>query len=174
MHPTRPPLAPRRGPGLALAAASCAALWAALGGAPPTPAPALAEVYRWVDEEGVTVYSGSPRPVGESTRLPAPADPDEAERQRALERSRQLIESDYDRREDRGAESAQSAEQAKARAAQAVKDSNCQVARKNLDTLEQHGLGRLKTPDGQYVFLSAAELAARKSQAQAEIKANCP
>jgi len=146
---------------------------------------AQAEIYRWVDESGQTVYSQRPPPTGNATQVrPAPG-PSADERERARARARAQVEQDLDRQEDSarqaggepakaGAAPATGAEDpAKAAEAQARKVANCEAARKNLDTLQNHGKGRIKTPDGKVGYLSKDQLAAQIDEARAQIDANC-
>jgi hypothetical protein len=132
--------------------------------------PALAEVYRWVDEEGVTVFSQRPPPVGAATQVRTPAGPSEAERQAAQARLRGLAETSVDRRDDRGNKDDKAA---KEKQVQAKKDADCDAARKNLDTLINHGKGRIKKPDGTFGYLGKDELAGQIEAAKAQIAANC-
>lgn len=134
------------------------------------PAPALAEVYRWVGPDGVTVYSRRPPPdarASEIRQAPAPS-PEDA--QRADERVRAIVEHDFDQRFDaeRAAEEA-----AKQSAVQAQRQTNCAAARKNLEALENLGTRMVRTPDGEYLRLSESDREARMAEARGQIGQNC-
>ncbi len=139
--------------------------------------PARAEAYRWVDESGVTVYSQRPPPAVDSTQVRPAPQPSLDERRAAQERTRTQAEQDFDRREDSaqatGDPAQASADAAKEAQIKAAKAANCEAARKNLETLEKHGKGRLRTPDGKQVYLSKDELAGKKDEARAQIDTNC-
>jgi hypothetical protein len=134
------------------------------------PTPALAEMYRWVDENGVTVYSQQPPSGRMATTIKPDAPPSAAEVQRATERIRGLVEQDADRAEDK----ARAAEEAgKKSAEQAKSQSNCDALRQNLATLRTHGRGRLRTPDGKTIVLSGAELEQRIAETEEQIRKDC-
>jgi hypothetical protein len=71
------------------------AVW--LGGAWGAPV-ASPPLYRWTDENGITVYSERPPPGAEATRLIPDPGPSPEESERAQQRIRSLVEQDYDRR----------------------------------------------------------------------------
>jgi hypothetical protein len=177
-----PAVRPIRDKGIAPGIALAVAVALAIGSVAPL---AQAEIYRWVDEAGETVYSQLPPPAGNADKVrPAPG-PSRDEREQARARTRAQVEQDFDRQEDSakqaGGESAKagpapatgSEDPAKAAEAQAKKTANCEVARKNLDTLQNHGKGRIKTPDGKVGFLSKDQLAAQIAEARAQIGTNC-
>lgn len=133
-------------------------------------APAGAEVYRWIDEEGGTVYSQTPPPAGGSTVLRPATGPADPERQQAKERLRTLLEQDLNRQEDRTLAKEKAAQERKAQDAKAA---SCATARKNLAALERYGRTRLTTPDGRELTLGEDELAARLAETHARIDADC-
>jgi Skp family chaperone for outer membrane proteins len=127
--------------------------------------------YRWVDENGGTVYSQSPPPQGEATiinhryqRETSAGKPTGRARLNAL---RQQLE---DRQEDRllQKQTRQQADQQKT-----LKQQRCQSARHNLATLQSLGGRRLRTADGQYLRLTEEERQARIATAQQQINENC-
>ena len=105
-----------------LITACCALLTALLAGQP-----AYAELYRWVDENGVTQYSDKPPPAGTPVETmevrTAPADPAAAE---ALEETIENVDALRDERI-----KAEAAKQL-AKEEQAVKEENCRRARARL------------------------------------------
>lgn len=147
----------------------------ALGG------PAAAETYRWVDDTGATVYSQN-RPAGGiratvvETPKPGPAAGQASPPSKG--RDRQAIEREFDQREEKKQQAEEAARKeaevaAKKAAEQADRKRVCDTARRNLETLENHGGGRLRMPDGTARFLSRDELATMKAQSQDQIRGNC-
>jgi len=136
-----------------------------------TPSRTLAQLYRWVDETGTTVYSQLPPP---GTTPAATVKPDTGPKPdqgaAAMEQLRDQVEENFDKRD----QQARDAEAAGKKAAeQAARQTNCEAARKNLETLKNHGGARLQTPDGKTGFLSKDDLAAQQTQARKQIEDNC-
>lgn len=109
---------------------------------------ALGEVYRYVDENGVTVYSQTPPPSGEAASMTPDPGPSATETAAALERLRRQLETDFDRRYTREKRAEHAAEEA-ARAEQRA--AACAAARTNLRTLTNLGAAYLELPDGTLV-----------------------
>ena len=118
---------------------------------------AEARVYRWVDENGVTVYSQSPPATGQaeevkvhtSTAAPAPQSPENPDT-------------------DTGNDAAPEAGPSKEEIAESnrIKAENCQAARHNLDMYRNLGNKLVKTPDGLYKRLSEEERQAKIQESQ--------
>jgi hypothetical protein len=104
-----------------------------------------AQPYRYVDENGVTVYSQSPPPAAPAARVDIAPSPPAADTAAALQRLQQQIEQDFDARGDeaRAAEAAATDADAAAKRAE-----GCAAARRNLQTLENLGARMLRMPDG--------------------------
>ncbi len=131
---------------------------------------AAAPLYRWTDENGVTVYSQQPPPGTEATRLtPAPG-PSAEENQRAEERLRSLVEQDLDKREDAKRQEQESQEQAEL---QARRRANCEAAHQNLATLENPQIGRVRTAEGEIRALPDETRALYLEEARRVIQENC-
>ncbi|RDH90359.1 MAG: DUF4124 domain-containing protein [endosymbiont of Seepiophila jonesi] len=133
-----------------------------------------AQTYRWVGEDGVTVYSQTPPPSGSDSaevvkHRPAPkngpADTEAATK--SLNKMRQDLE---DRREDRKLAKQAQDEQQQATAARL---NNCEVGRSNLRNLTALGNRKLRTPDGEYLRLTEEERQTRMEQARKDIEDNC-
>ncbi len=167
--------------GVRLAAALLAGQFASVVGSP-----ALAELYRWVDGTGATVYSQDRPPEGFPATVIAPPkshpvngaasgrQPPQADK----ERRREAIEREFDEREEKKQLAAEAArKEADEAAKQATEKVNrqriCDTARRNLETLVNHGGGRLGLPDGTARFLSRDELATMTDQARDQIRDNC-
>jgi Skp family chaperone for outer membrane proteins len=176
--------------------ASPRAVWVALGLALFIAAsrPARAEIYRYVDADGVTVYSQSPPPAalasgarsesgpesgsvsesgpksGTPTTITLDRGPSSAEVAAAQARLKQQLERDLDRREEErrlAQETAQNEARAKQRA------SACAAARGNLQTLQNLGSKRLRLPDGSSIRPSAEQRVQYMDQARQQIRALC-
>ena len=128
-----------------------------------------AEVYRWIDDAGNTVYSQIPprdgRPVNVPRPAARPAEPAQAQKQ--LRDLQQRLE---DSREDRqlATESLK-----KQQEKQKIKDENCRKARKNLAILRQQGRPRIRQPDGSYRRYTASETAQKIAEQERVIERDC-
>jgi len=136
-----------------------------------TPSRTMAELYRWVDETGTTVYSQLPPPgTTPAATIKPDAGPKPEQGTAARERLRDQVAEDFDQRDQQARDAEAAGKQA---AEQAARQTNCEAARKNLETLKNHGGGRLRTPDGKTGFLSKDDLAAQQAQARRQIEDNC-
>jgi hypothetical protein len=132
--------------------------------------PALAGVYRWVDENGVTVYSQTAPPAGAAVRIDTQPGPSAGDQEAARERLKTQVEQSFDAEE----EEKQAAEEAAKKAEEdARRAENCEAARANLDTLQNLGTRMVRTPDGRYLRLSEEEVAAKTEEAQRQIQEYC-
>ena len=127
-------------------------------------------MYRWVDENGVTVYSQTPPPSGDVVRLkkqPAPStDATEAARERH-QRQRERVFDELEGRKDAEAEKSQQVAEAQYR------KTNCAAARKNLEAFKNLGPRMIQTPDGKFLRLSEDEVEAQIAKAQDQVKTYC-
>jgi hypothetical protein len=157
----------RRGRGRGKLPVVLIAVW--LGGAWGAPV-ASPPLYRWTDENGITVYSERPPPGAEATRLIPDPGPSPEESERAQQRIRSLVEQDYDRREESKHEAQASGEQAER---EARRRANCEAARRNLATLEDPRTGRVRTAEGALEALSDEVRARYLEEAREVIRENC-
>lgn len=134
--------------------------WAVAGGA---------DLYRSVDEDGVTVYSQSPPASGDAIRLRPPSGPSQAEAEAARERLRRQLEAEQDAHED----AAMAVEQAGEAAGRERQQAACEAARQNQATLEGIGARMLRTPDGELKLLSEEERAALLRETRDQIELLC-
>ncbi|WP_295391879.1 DUF4124 domain-containing protein [uncultured Thiodictyon sp.] len=138
----------RRARTLAYTLAACTCL-----AAPPYLAGA--QLYRWVDETGTTVYSQRPPPGTTAKTI-------------KLDRAPPTVEPATDQ-----AAAAADRQEQQTRTAEQTRQANCAAARKNLETLDKHGNEPIRTADGKIGVLAPDELAKLKAQAQQQIEANC-
>lgn len=130
----------------------------------------MGEIYRWVDESGTTVYAQQPPPGVTATPIKPDPTPGADTTGQAVEQLRGRVEQDIDKREDQALKAEAAAKQA---AEETARKTNCDAARKNLNTLQTRGKGRLRTPDGKSGFLSRDELAKEFDKTREQIKINC-
>ena len=132
---------------------------------------AAADVYKWVDDQGQIVYSQSPPPPPKrSVRVKMVPGPDPAEIAHAQEALQQSIERIYEQEEKKRQARA---EQDAQKEIQKQRAKNCEIARQNLNTIQNLGRRRIISPDGTPVFLSEEERAARIEEARKNIEAYC-
>lgn len=132
--------------------------------------PASSGVYRWVDENGVTVYSQNAPPAGDAVRIKPRPGPSAADQAAAQERLKAQLEQSMDAEEERRQaeeEQAKEAEQA------AAKADACKAARANLETLQNLGNRMVRTADDRYLRLSEEEVAAKIKEAQTQVDEYC-
>lgn len=128
-----------------------------------------AEVYRWVDENGVTVYSQTPPPSGpaEKMRPPPPPAGRPDQEQRSLNTQMQRLE-DY--REDQELAAAKAEKEAKIKR---IMEENCRRATSNLENLTVVRQRLARQPDGSYMPIDENERQAKMKQARRNIDENC-
>lgn len=131
--------------------------------------PAMARLYKWVDENGVTQYTQTPPPKGDFTDIKPPAKPavDPAQAKSALDKR---LEGFNKRRDDLGKSKAEANKQA---AEKAEKTAKCKKARENLAFLQTHARIRSKDRDGKVTMLPEEQRQARIKQANDAIKGYC-
>lgn len=128
-----------------------------------------AEIYRWVDENGVTVYSKMPPREGSADTVktpPAPSTPPEAA-QRRLETEMQQLE-DY-----REARALAAEKKRKEQLNIQLFEDNCRIAKDNLDNLIAAARRLVRMPDGSYVRLTEEERQRRMGVARNNIDEFC-
>ena len=125
--------------------------------------PTLARTYRWVDENGVTIYSQSPPPSGKATIIkappPAPATAPGETMKKLKARLDAIEEAKKKKNEPKDKENKEADRKE-------VKKENCQSATENLKTLEQHARIRMKMDDGSYRMLPEEERQAQIEKAK--------
>ena len=113
-------------------------------------APATPAMYRWVDENGVTVYSQAPPPYGDAVKLKKRRPPrieDAAAARTRLESQREQAFDEGEARREAEAEQARKTDEELRRAA------NCAAAGANLETFQHLGPRRIRTPEGYRIAL---------------------
>lgn len=129
-----------------------------------------AEMYRWLDQTGVTVYSQSPPPSGEATEIRKDPAPRASDVEAARTRLKQQLESEFD---DREAETERSAKEAEKEESARRDSEACAAARSNLKTIENLGARRAVTPEGDAVYLSDRQRRDLMDKARDQIRKTC-
>ena len=128
-----------------------------------------AAMYKWVDENGQTVYSQIPPTSGQSTRMkppPPPAETPEEARQRLNQRL-QTLEDKAEDKELAGQKEAKEGELAE------VYKSNCAAAQHNLMFLESNPRKLVGQPDGSYVRITEEERQQKMQEAREQVEKFC-
>jgi len=132
-----------------------------------------AEMYKWVDASGRTVYSQNPPPQRDFTRIDASKRKHAATTKAATEQQKHLkqrLQEMYDRREDRELAAKKLAKQ---RAEAQKRKANCTAATHNLKGLESLGRRRIKGSDGNYYRPSEEKRQQMITKAREQIKTYC-
>lgn len=131
--------------------------------------PAAAKTYRWVDENGVTIYSQTPPPSGKITiikpPLPPAAPPEEI--MKDLKRRQAALDEAKKKKEESGEKEADEAKNAE------IKKQNCKISRKNLADIERYPRVRMKMDDGSYKQLTDEERQAEIDKYTKDIEEYC-
>ena len=130
---------------------------------------AAAEVYKWVDEKGVTQYSESPPPDGKATKVqtaPAPVP--------AKDASANWKDKELDSRRSR-IEREQSEDHARRKAEHdtARRTNRCIAARRELKLLQEQRPIYEVNPKGERVYLADKDRPAEIEAARRAVAANC-
>lgn len=127
-------------------------------------------MYRWVDQNGATVYSQSPPPSGEATAIPQQPAPRPADVEAARKRLQQQLEKEFDAQQ---AASDRAAKHAAEQEARKRDDETCAAARRNLETITRLGSRRVVTPEGDEVYLSDERRRELTDEARDQIEKYC-
>ena len=131
-------------------------------------APAAAKTYRWVNEEGVTVYSQTPPPEVEAEVVePPPPPPTGAEARTPMEERLKALEAQRAEQE----KEAQARAQAQAEAQR--REANCRAARRNLEALQGPPRRLYATAGGEFERFTEEDRQTRIEEAQEQIEIFC-
>lgn len=129
---------------------------------------AHSDVYRWVDEQGVTHFSDAPPAKGQSEKISVPVSTPDPEAEMRLN---QMIRLQEQARQERLNKAQEQERQA---AEKAARDEACRKAREQLQTLEAGPARMLITePDGTQRWLAPDERLARIAAAQKRVSDTC-
>ncbi len=131
--------------------------------------PATAKTYRWVNEDGVTIYSQSPPPSGNATIIKPPpkpaASPDEV--MNKLKQQQAALDKAKNRKPGAGNNAEIEAKNAE------TKKKNCEVAKQNLEGISRYPRVRRKMEDGSHKQLTHEERQAEIDQFTKDIEKFC-
>lgn len=128
-----------------------------------------AQVYKWIDEEGITHY-GEQAPADYEYELvtTSGAPPADAEKAKArLQKMRAAREEQKEKTLDYAAQQKQRDEEAK------IRTENCDSAKSNLKTIEENARVRVLGEDGEFRYLSEEERQQQIDRAKEIISNNC-
>lgn len=136
-------------------------------------APVFGQVYKWTDDSGVVHYTQTPPPGGIATQKiqdpPPPADPPETIRQEQQKLQQQLDAVD----ERRVVQEEQEAERKDRKELAEINEQNCVTAKNNLAKLQQGGIKRYLTPEGEVNRLSDEDRQRRLAEANQQVDHFC-
>jgi hypothetical protein len=128
------------------------------------------KIYKWVDQNGEIQYTQLPPPADveilEIRNAPPPADDPAAERAR-LQQEVEALDERMEERQEAAAKADLRAKNAE------IRRQNCINARKNLGELQQGGVKRYRTADGEVLRLSEDDRQQRIAETNEQITENC-
>ncbi len=133
--------------------------------------PALAQVYKWVDAQGVTHYDSAP-PPGSSSKVQTLAISTAPSADSSASSSWQDKDNEFRARYDKR-KSDEAKEDAKKKKELAARQTACLKARTRMATYQQYGRIYHVDQDGNRVFLSDAERDQQYANIQAQVANNC-
>jgi hypothetical protein len=136
-------------------------------------APVFAQIYKWTDDSGEVHYTQTPPPGGVATQkiegAPPPAEPPETIRQ-----EQQKLQQQLEAMEERNvARENQEALEKQRKKLDDINEKNCITARNNLGKLQQGGIKRYLTPEGEVIRLTVEDRQRRTTEAQAQVEKYC-
>ncbi len=149
-----------------LQATSLVALYLIAGSASPV----LAKTYRWVDEQGNTVYSQNPPPTGDYSEIKLRKDTPQEEQAAAGDNLKRMQQQLGKVREGRGEEAKQQKEK---EAADAARKRGCENARHNLTLLNNPRIGSLRDEEGNYESLDEERRDTLIKEAEKQVEEFC-
>jgi len=131
---------------------------------------AKAEIYRYVDDNGMTVYSQSPPPDGEVKVIKPEPGPSETTSDETKESLESWLEAEQKRRQD---EKAAAKERENAAAEAAERRAGCEAARRSLQALQRVGQPLVRDEDGRIRYITVDERERRLKAAREQIDELC-
>jgi len=132
---------------------------------------AMAQLYKYVDKDGKTVYSDQPPANVDSKQLRLQSAPSAAEAAPAPAKTAVQKDKDLDKGRKELAEKAKKSDE-EAKRAQA-NEQRCSDAKSNLQVYEQGGRLSKRTESGERVFLDEKDIATEKEKARALVAEAC-
>ena len=132
---------------------------------------AMAQLYKYVDKDGKTVYSDQPPANVDSKQLRLQSAPGAAEAAPAPAKTAVQKDKELDKGRKELAEKAKKSDDEAKRAQ--VNEQRCADAKSNLQVYEQGGRIMKRTESGERVFLEEKDIAAEKEKARALVAEAC-
>jgi hypothetical protein len=130
-------------------------------------------MYRWVGENGVTVYSQTPPPSGNAVQIKKQPSPSADDASAARDRTKKRREQAFDEGEARQEAEAAQAQQVKKAEDDGRRAANCEAAQANLEKIQNLGRRRVRTPDGTVLRLSEEQVRTQIEKARMQIEDYC-
>ena len=127
---------------------------------------ASAQLYKYVDKDGKTVYSDQPPPGQDSKQINLPTSAPSAPQKTAVEKDKELQKG----RKEAG-DSAKKSEQTAKAAADA--EARCNAARENVKVYERGGRLQKRDASGERVYMDEKEIEAETAKARAAVDEAC-
>ena len=135
--------------------------------------PVCAQIYKWTDDSGEVHYTQTPPPGGVATQKIEGAPPP-AESPETIRQEQQKLQQQLDAMEERNAaRENQEALEKQRKKLDDISEKNCISARNNLAKLQQGGIKRYLTPEGEVIRLTDEERQRRTTEAQSQIDKYC-
>lgn len=135
--------------------------------------PASAQIYKWVDEHGVTHYAQSPPPSSaKSSILALPADPNDKSNESDEQKTWQIKDQEFRERQAKAADE-KKREENKAEQIAAARRQKCLAAQSTLDTLEHRGRVYDVDAQGERVYLTDEQRVQAEQNARQNVADNC-
>lgn len=135
--------------------------------------PVFAEIYKWTDGSGEVHYTQTPPPSGISAQVIQGAPPP-AESEKTIHQEQQKLQEQLDAMEERRAKSEEEEAIEKERQELGkINEKNCITAKNNLAKLQQGGIKRYLTPEGEVIRLTDEDRQRRIAEAQKQVEQYC-
>jgi Domain of unknown function (DUF4124) len=133
----------------------------------------FADIYKWTDDSGEVHYTQTPPPNGVAAQEIQGAHPP-AGSEDTIRHEQQRLQQQLDAFEERRAEQEeQEAIEKQAREIAKIDEKNCITAQGNLAKLQQGGIKRYLTPEGEVIRLTEEDRQQRISEAQQQVDKYC-
>ena len=136
-------------------------------------APAFEQIYKWTDDRGEVHYSQTPPPGDIATqKIRDPRPP--ADSPQIISQEQQKLQQQLDAMDERRlVQEEQEALTKERKELATINDQNCITARNNLANLQQGGIKRYQTPEGDVVRLTDEERQRRLAEAHKQVENFC-
>ena len=136
-------------------------------------APVFAEIYKWTDTSGEVHYTQTPPPSGVASQIIQGAPPP-AESEATIRQEQQKLQEQLDAMEERRAKrEEEEAIEKQRQELSKINEKNCITAKNNLAKLQQGGIKRYLTPEGEVIRLTDEDRQRRISEAQKQVEQYC-